>query len=122
MKPQSGDPFVINGMVTWKDCFKSQVRSCHVFLQIYRELMSDSRTPRISRVLLGIAVSYALSPVVLIPDFIPVIGHLDDLIIIPALLLIAFWFIPSSLKDEFRLKTANEPDSRAGGNHGAEME
>ena len=58
-------------------------------LSVYRLLLQDSRTPRISKIFLGVAVGYAILPFDLIPDWIPVIGHLDDLIVVPALVIIS---------------------------------
>lgn len=66
----------------------------------YRALYGDPRTPWTARVLLWLAIGYTLLPVDLIPDFIPVVGHLDDLIIVPALLLIALRLIPAEVKQE----------------------
>lgn len=71
-------------------------------LQLYRNILADSRTPWLSKVLLGLAVAYAVTPVDLIPDFIPVLGHLDDAIIIPVLVFLALKTIPRSLLGEHR--------------------
>ncbi len=46
-------------------------------------LLRDARTPRLPKLVAGLVVLYALSPIDLIPDFIPVLGQLDDLILIP---------------------------------------
>jgi uncharacterized membrane protein YkvA (DUF1232 family) len=46
--------------------------------------------------LIGIAIAYALSPVDLIPDFIPVLGHLDDVIIVPLLIFAALKLVPKT--------------------------
>lgn len=46
-------------------------------------LLKDPRTPLAAKVVAGLVVAYALSPVDLIPDFIPVLGQLDDLVVIP---------------------------------------
>ncbi len=54
------------------------------------------------RIIIGIAIAYALSPIDIIPDFIPVIGYLDDLIIIPALLSLAIKMIPKEIMEESR--------------------
>lgn len=71
-------------------------------LQLYRNILADPRTPRITKILLGAAVAYAISPIDLIPDFIPVIGHLDDAIIIPLLVYLALKTIPRRLLEEHR--------------------
>ncbi|MEK6777097.1 MAG: DUF1232 domain-containing protein [bacterium] len=77
-------------------------------LAIYRLVLKHSRTPKIARILLGLAVGYALMPFDLIPDWIPVIGHLDDLVIVPALVIIALKFIPDDVIQECRNKAEQE--------------
>jgi uncharacterized membrane protein YkvA (DUF1232 family) len=49
-----------------------------------------------------------LSPVDIIPDFIPILGQLDDVVIVPSMLYAALAFIPASVKAECREKTANQ--------------
>ena len=71
-------------------------------LHLYRNILADARTPRATRILLGIAVAYALSPVDFIPDFIPLAGHLDDALIVPILVYLALRTIPRSLLEEHR--------------------
>lgn len=56
--------------------------------------LKDRQTPLSAKILSAIAVSYALSPVDLISDFIPVIGYLDDLIILPLLIALIIKLIP----------------------------
>lgn len=77
------------------DKFKKEIK-------FYRAVLKDSRTPRISKFFLGLAVAYALSPFDIIPDFIPVLGYLDDLIIVPGLIFIAIRLIPKKLLREHR--------------------
>ena len=71
-------------------------------VEFYKRVLRNPRTPRVSKVLLGVAIAYAVSPIDLIPDFIPVIGYLDDLIILPLLILIAIRLIPRSIIIECR--------------------
>ena len=52
-------------------------------------------------------MAYLVSPIDIIPDFIPVLGQLDDLLIVPILIYAAVAFIPASVKAECRARTAN---------------
>jgi uncharacterized membrane protein YkvA (DUF1232 family) len=66
-------------------------------LAVYRLVLKHPQTPWPAKLLLGLAVAYLLMPFDLIPDFIPLIGQLDDLLIIPVLLYLALLFIPKAL-------------------------
>jgi uncharacterized membrane protein YkvA (DUF1232 family) len=70
----------------------------------------DPRVPWYAKVAAGAVAAYALSPIDLIPDFIPVFGYLDDVIIVPLGILLAVRLIPTPLMDEFR----QEADRRKG--------
>ena len=59
--------------------------------------LKDPATPLIAKIAAGLAVAYALSPIDLIPDFIPVLGYLDDLLIVPALTALAIHLIPPTI-------------------------
>ena len=54
----------------------------------------------LAKILIIITVGYALSPIDLIPDFIPVLGYLDDLIILPFLIFLSLKLIPKEIMDE----------------------
>jgi len=56
------------------------------------------------KIMIGFTLGYALSPIDLIPDFIPILGYMDDLIIIPALILLSIKLIPADILDESRKK------------------
>jgi uncharacterized membrane protein YkvA (DUF1232 family) len=72
--------------------------------KVYRALYKDNRTPRISKILLLVALGYLLLPFDIIPDFIPFAGQLDDVIIVPLLFYLATMFIPKEVVKENRLK------------------
>jgi uncharacterized membrane protein YkvA (DUF1232 family) len=64
----------------------------------------DPRTPWYAKVLAALIIGYALSPIDLIPDFIPVLGYLDDLIIVPAGIVLLVKMIPKEVMEEAREK------------------
>jgi len=68
----------------------------------------DPRVPWYAKVFALIIVAYALSPVDLIPDFIPVIGYLDDLILIPAGIILLMKMIPKEVMAQCREKAASQ--------------
>jgi uncharacterized membrane protein YkvA (DUF1232 family) len=63
-------------------------------------------TPWAAKLLAAIVVAYAFSPIDLIPDFIPVLGYLDDLVIVPLGILPVLWLVPAALMAGFRLQAA----------------
>jgi uncharacterized membrane protein YkvA (DUF1232 family) len=74
----------------------------------------DPRIPWYVKALALLVAGYALSPIDLIPDFIPVLGYLDDLIIVPLGILLVINLIPAGLMSEFRAeagRSAAEPRS-----------
>lgn len=62
----------------------------------------DPRTPWYAKVAAASVGAYALSPIDLIPDFVPVLGYMDDLLIVPLGILFAVWLVPADLMAEFR--------------------
>lgn len=64
----------------------------------------DRRTPWYAKAVAGLVVAYALSPIDLIPDFIPVLGYLDDLLIVPGGIALAIKLIPKEVMVEARIK------------------
>ena len=71
-------------------------------LRVLVYALSDERTPLLSKILISITIAYALSPLDLIPDFIPILGLLDDLLIVPLGIFLAIKLIPHSLFQELR--------------------
>ncbi|MDX1915798.1 MAG: DUF1232 domain-containing protein [Methylophilus sp.] len=70
----------------------------------YRRLQQHPKTPILAKALLWLAVGYLLMPFDLIPDFIPVIGQLDELVIIPLLLYCALKLTPQDIIEACRAK------------------
>lgn len=64
--------------------------------------LKSKETPLIAKILARIAVGYALSPIDLIPDFIPVLGYLDDIIILPTLIALTIQLIPRDTFERFQ--------------------
>jgi len=62
----------------------------------------DPRTPWLAKVIAAAVVAYAFSPIDLIPDFIPVLGYLDDLLIVPAGIALAIRMVPEPVMAEAR--------------------
>jgi uncharacterized membrane protein YkvA (DUF1232 family) len=79
----------------------------------------DPRVPWYARLFLLAIVAYALSPIDLIPDFIPVLGYLDDLILLPLGIWLALRMVPPGVMEDCRARAAEivasgRPSSRAG--------
>jgi uncharacterized membrane protein YkvA (DUF1232 family) len=78
----------------------------------------DRRVPWTAKIVLIVVVAYALSPIDLIPDFIPVLGHLDDMILLPLGIALAIKLIPAEVWDECKTEARTRfnsdlPSSRA---------
>lgn len=82
------------------DRLKETGRELKRTLALYRLVLRDPRTPRLPKALLWLAVGYTLMPFDLIPDFLPIIGHIDDVIIVPLLVVIALRLIPGEIIEE----------------------
>lgn len=81
----------------------------------------DARTPLAVQALCALVVAYALSPIDLIPDFIPVLGYLDDALLLPALIWLAVRLLPPAVvvdsraqADAWMTTQGHKPVSRAG--------
>ncbi len=77
--------------------------------QVLMIAYKDKRTPVSAKILIGITVGYLLSPIDLIPDFIPILGLLDDLIIVPALIALSIRLIPDEVLNNAREQLKNNP-------------
>ena len=66
--------------------------------------LKDRRTSLLAKLMAFLVVAYARSPIDLIPDFVPVLGYLDDLIVLPALIALTIRLIPQEIFKEYRSK------------------
>lgn len=71
--------------------------------------LKHPQTPLYAKIFVAIIVGYALSPIDLIPDFIPVLGYLDDVILLPIGIAIAIRLIPANVLDACREEAKNNP-------------
>lgn len=81
---------------------KERARQLKVDIPAVFLSLKSKDTPLVAKLLAGITISYALSPIDLIPDFVPVLGYLDDVIILPVLIALTVRFIPKSTFEQFR--------------------
>jgi uncharacterized membrane protein YkvA (DUF1232 family) len=81
---------------------KTFTRTVKHEVKVYQHALRHPRTPWLARILLGAAIGYLLTPVDVIPDFIPVLGQLDDILIVPGLVWLALRLIPADVMAECR--------------------
>jgi uncharacterized membrane protein YkvA (DUF1232 family) len=97
-------------MTSWVEKAKEWAR--HIKRDVVALWISarDPRTPVLAKIVAGTVAAYALSPIDLIPDFIPVLGYLDDLLIVPFGIMLAIKLIPPTLMMEFRVIAAQREE------------
>ena len=84
--------------------WKQKVKKLNVEVYALYVAYRDPRTPWTAKLFIACVVAYALSPIDLIPDFIPVLGYVDDMIIIPVGIVIALRMIPPEVLTDSRKK------------------
>jgi uncharacterized membrane protein YkvA (DUF1232 family) len=93
-------------LAVWKQRAREMRRDIHALYLAYRHPC----TPWYAKALAAAVVAYAFSPIDLIPDFIPVLGYLDDLILVPAGIVLAIMLIPAPVMAECRRKAAQSSE------------
>jgi len=78
--------------------------------RILQVAYKDERTPLKAKILIWITLGYLFSPIDLIPDFIPVIGYIDDLIIVPLLIALTIKLIPKIVWVDASMRVNSEPE------------
>ncbi|OQA21124.1 MAG: hypothetical protein BWY63_01367 [Chloroflexi bacterium ADurb.Bin360] len=99
--------------LSWRERAQQLQQETYALYLAYR----DPRTPWGARIVAALVVGYALSPIDLIPDFIPVLGYLDDLVLVPLGIWLALRLIPAQVMADCRVRaretmTAGQPVSR----------
>jgi uncharacterized membrane protein YkvA (DUF1232 family) len=79
-------------------------------IKVLGVVYQDPRTPWYAKAVIFLVVAYSLSPIDLIPDFIPVLGYLDDLILVPLGVALAIKLVPPEIFTESREKVAAMPE------------
>ena len=69
--------------------------------------LKDGNTPVLAKLFAAITVAYALSPIDLIPDFIPILGYIDDIVILPLLITVTVKLIPRDIWEKSRVQLEN---------------
>jgi uncharacterized membrane protein YkvA (DUF1232 family) len=87
-----------HGIERWKDRARRLRIEVHALYLAYK----DPRVPWYAKAVAALVVGYALSPIDLIPDFIPVLGYLDDLVLVPLGIALVLKMMPKPVLDECR--------------------
>ena len=101
----------MTAFASWKVKAKGLAREVHALYLCAK----DPRTPLHVKCLAGLILGYALSPVDLIPDFIPILGYMDDLVLIPLGIALLIRIMPQGLLEECREKARTTPPPGKGG-------
>jgi uncharacterized membrane protein YkvA (DUF1232 family) len=106
------------GVPTLRETLKQRARRLKADTYALYLAARDPRTPWTARLLVAAVVAYALSPIDLIPDFVPVLGYVDDLILVPLGIALAVRLIPDAVLRECRARAretlqGGAPASRA---------
>ncbi|UCE28413.1 MAG: DUF1232 domain-containing protein [Candidatus Coatesbacteria bacterium] len=87
------------GLKSWAKRLKAETYALYLAYK-------DPRTPWYAKVFAGCVAAYALSPIDLIPDFVPVLGYLDDVVLLPIGIYFAIKIVPADVMEESRKKAA----------------
>ncbi len=96
--------------MTILDRVKETARRLKRELVVLGVVYRDPRTPWYAKAVIFLVIAHSLSPIDIIPDFIPVLGYLDDLILIPLGIALAVKLVPPQIFTEARLKVDEQPE------------
>ncbi|HAU1718445.1 TPA: DUF1232 domain-containing protein [Legionella pneumophila] len=80
-------------------------------LRTLNKVRLDPRTPWLAKFIILLVVAYAISPIDLIPDFIPILGYIDDLILLPLGIYLAIKLIPKEVWQDCKMRVKDEDAS-----------
>lgn len=93
-------------LASWKERAEEVESEVYALWLAFR----DDRTPFVARALIACVVAYAVSPVDPIPDFVPVLGYLDELVVLPVGVALALRFVPEDVLEASRSRADEEID------------
>lgn len=92
-----------------KQSLKERARQLKADIPAVYLAIKDPATPWFAKTLALVTIAYALSPIDLIPDFMPVLGYLDDIILLPFLIALTIKLIPQNIWEESREQASSRP-------------
>ena len=98
----------------WRERWAARARSLKTEVHALFLACRDRRVPWQAKLVAGLVVAYALSPIDLIPDFIPVLGYLDDMVLLPLGILLVLKLIPDEVMQECRARAAEALPVKSG--------
>ncbi len=92
-----------------KSTFKQKIKNLKREVYVLYLTSKDPRVPWYVKALIVFTIGYAICPIDLIPDFIPILGQIDDLVIIPALIALIVKLVPKNILEEHRKSLSEQP-------------
>lgn len=83
---------------------KEKAKALKIYIPAIFFAMKKRETPIAAKIVAGITVGYTLSPIDIIPDFVPILGYLDDIIILPLLAALAVRLIPNEIMETCKIE------------------
>ena len=97
--------------------WRARLDAIRAELRYHRALLADPQTPALARWLLGAALAYLVSPIDLVPDFVPLLGQLDDVIVVALLVGCALRLVPGEVKARARRAASIATSPQRTGTH-----
>lgn len=104
-------------MTSWKQKLQALKQKTYALFLASR----DPRVPRPAKILIVMTVAYALSPIDLIPDFIPILGYVDDMLLLPLAIYLVIRMIPDDVWQECQQQAIQEIETASLGKHAARV-